>query len=153
MAWNHGYTAISQLDRAYALLDRWSLPKAYRVVTVCRPFADDLVKVGVDRDKIMILHNSVRPFVAPPQEEVQRARRKLGIADDEGVILSIGRLSQEKGHADLIRAAAVLSELPGVPRFSPRPTPAARPRWPKQMKSKGGGSSSHPGGAWRGPRS
>ena len=117
VAWNHGYTAISQLDRAYALLDRWSLPKAYRVVTVCRPFADDLVKVGVDRDKIMILHNSVRPFVAPPQEEVQRARRKLGIADDEGVILSIGRLSQEKGHADLIRAAAVLSELPGVPRF------------------------------------
>jgi glycosyltransferase involved in cell wall biosynthesis len=33
------------------------------------------------------------------------------------VILSVGRLSQEKGHADLIRAAAALNAMSGAPRF------------------------------------
>ena len=117
VAWNHGYTKISRLDSMYSRLDQWSLPKAYRVVTVCRPFAEQLAKVGVRKDKITILHNAAQPFVAPPVEEVERTWRKLGIADDEAVILSVGRLSEEKGHADLVRAAAILSGVPGVPRF------------------------------------
>ena len=117
IAWNHGYTSISRLDRMYARLDRWSLPKAYRVVTVCHPFAEQLAKQGVRKDRITILHNAAQPYVAPAQEEVERTWRKLGIADDEAVILAVGRLSQEKGHADLIRAAAILSGTPGVPRF------------------------------------
>ena len=117
IAWNHGYTSISRLDRMYARLDKWSLPKAYRVVTVCRPFAENLAENGVRKDRITILHNAAQPFVAPPIEEVEHTWRKLGIADDEAVILAVGRLSEEKGHADLIRAAAILSGTPGVPRF------------------------------------
>ena len=117
IAWNHGYTSISRLDRLYARLDRWSLPKAYRVVTVCRPFAEELARIGVRKDRITILHNAAQPFVAPPLDEVERTWRKLGIADDEAVILAVGRLSEEKGHADLIRAAAILSGTPGLPRF------------------------------------
>ncbi len=109
IAWNHGYTATSRLDRAYTQLDRWSLRAAYRVVTVCQPFAEHLARLGVDPDRITILHNSVKPFPRPPQEEVQRVRREFGIADDEAVILAVGRLSNEKGHADLLRAAATLS--------------------------------------------
>jgi glycosyltransferase involved in cell wall biosynthesis len=117
VAWNHGYTATSRLDRMYTRLDRWSLPEAYRVVTVCVPFADQLAKLGIKADKISIQHNSVKPFVPPPEEEVDRVRRKLAVLDDEAVILSVGRLSQEKGHADLIRATAVLGSIPAVPRF------------------------------------
>lgn len=117
VAWNHGYTATSRLDRAYTQLDRWSLRGAYRVVTVCRPFAQQLERLGVQRDRITILHNSAKPFVAPPQEAVQRVRCELGVGDDEAVVLSIGRLSQEKGHADLIRAAAALNAMSTAPRF------------------------------------
>ncbi len=117
IAWNHGYTRISRLDRMYSWLDRWSLPKAYRVVTVCRPFAQQLERLGVERDRITILHNSVKPFVRPPEEVVQGVRRELGLAEDEAVILAIGRVSQEKGHADLVRAAAALEAMAGAPRF------------------------------------
>ena len=49
----------------YTLLDRWSLRGAYRVVTVCQPFADRIAEFGVTRDHISILHNSVKPFVTP----------------------------------------------------------------------------------------
>ena len=117
VAWNHGYTTTSRLDRAYTQLDRWSLRRAYRVVTVCGPFADDLARRGVRRDKITILHNAVKPFVAPLQEEIQELRRELGAAQQEAVILSVGRLSYEKGHADLVRAAAALKAASGAPRF------------------------------------
>ena len=116
VAWNHGYTETSALDRMYTRLDRWSLRGAYRVVTVCRPFADKIASFGVPRERITILHNAVKSFVAPPAEEVERVRRELRIRD-EAVILSVGRLSYEKGHADLIRAAALLAKMDGAPPF------------------------------------
>ena len=117
VAWNHGYTATSWLDRAYTQMDRWSLRGTYRMVTVCRPFADKLVSLGVPREKITILHNSVQPFVTPAQEQVDQLRHSLAFADDEAVILSVGRLSLEKGHADLLRAGAALAARPEAPRF------------------------------------
>ncbi len=117
VAWNHGYTETSLLDKTYTQLDHWSLRGAYRVVTVCRPFADKIASLGVPRDRIRILHNSVKPFISPPADEVQRVRGGLGIRDDEAVILSVGRLSYEKGHADLIRAAASLVAMPGTAAF------------------------------------
>jgi glycosyltransferase involved in cell wall biosynthesis len=116
VAWNHGYTATNWLDRSYSQLDRWSLRGAYRVVTVCRPFADKLASRGIDRDKITVLHNSVKPFVAPPLEQVQDLRDSLGL-QNEAVILAVGRLSHEKGMADLLRAIAVLSDAKGALDF------------------------------------
>ena len=117
VAWNHGYTETSSLDRMYTLLDRWSLGGAYRVVTVCQPFADRIAEFGVSRDYIRILHNSVKPFVAPAPDEVAAVRQQLGIRDEEAVILSVGRLSHEKGHADLVRTAAALVAMPGTQDF------------------------------------
>lgn len=117
VAWNHGYTATSWLDRAYTQLDRWSLRGAYRMVTVCRPFADHLVALGVPREKITILHNSVKPFVKPVAEQVDQLRRSLALSNNEAMILSVGRLSYEKGHADLLRAGAALAGMPEAPRF------------------------------------
>ncbi len=116
IAWNHGYTATNLLDRSYSQLDRWSLRGAYRVVTVCGPFADTLARRGIARDKITVLHNSVKPFVSPPLEQVQELRHGLGL-HDEAVILAVGRLSHEKAFADLLKAVAVLSKTKGVPDF------------------------------------
>jgi glycosyltransferase involved in cell wall biosynthesis len=42
--------------------------------------------------------------VAPPAEEVARLRRELRVREGIPVILSVGRLSREKGHLDLIDA-------------------------------------------------
>ena len=62
VAWNHGYTETSSLDRMYTRLDRWSLRGAYRVVTVCQPFANGIAGFGISRDRISVLHNAVKPF-------------------------------------------------------------------------------------------
>jgi glycosyltransferase involved in cell wall biosynthesis len=117
IAWNHGYTATSRRDRAYNLLDYWSLGGAFRAVTVCGPFAERLVAQGVSRDKITILHNYVKPFERPPEDAVRDARRALGLKESEAVVLCAGRLSHEKGHADLLAATAILTSSAVVPPF------------------------------------
>ena len=119
VVWNHGYTATSLADRIYTQLDRWSLRKAFRAVTVCRPFAERMHEFGVDRERISVKHSFVRPFVEPAEKELESVRRSFGIGD-EPVILAVGRLSQEKGHADLLRALAILLRGPvgaDAPKF------------------------------------
>ena len=117
VAWNHGYTATNRMDRAYNQLDRWSLQAAFRAVTVCGPFADRLAAQGLRRDNITVLHNFVKPFVRPSEAEVRNARHIFGLADEDAVILAAGRLSKEKGFADLVAATAQLASMGDLPAF------------------------------------
>lgn len=110
VAYHHGYTTTDLKMRAYNQLNRWSLPAAARVVTVCGPFAEQLARTGVQREKIRVRHNSVVAPARPKEEEMAALRARLGLKDDEKVLLAVGRLSREKGHADLVRALARLRE-------------------------------------------
>ncbi len=118
VVWNHGYTTTSLLDRIYTQVDRWSLGKAFRAVVVCQPFADRMHQCGVPRDRIVVKHSYVKPFVEPSLEEIAEAalQTKPGPADQQ-VILAVGRLSAEKGHADLLQAIAILARDPETPDF------------------------------------
>lgn len=108
IAFHHGYTAAARRVKFYNQLNRWSLRAARMVVTVCGPFAERLCSDGVAKRNIRVLHNSVEP--APPVPDVERdeLRQKLGIVQSERVTLSVGRLSREKAHCDLLQAAAHL---------------------------------------------
>lgn len=108
IAYHHGYTTTDLKMRAYNQLNRWSLPAADHVITVCGPFADNLVKIGVKRENISVLHNSITPSAPASQDDTAALRAKLGIAPDERVLLTVGRFSLEKGHLDLIEAVARL---------------------------------------------
>jgi glycosyltransferase involved in cell wall biosynthesis len=110
VAFQHGYTWTDLKMRLYNKLDRISLPSAHTVVTVCKPFADAMEKIGVQRDRIVIRHNSVQPFKASSPDVVADLRRKLSLSDETVVLLAVGRLSKEKGHADLLEALALLQQ-------------------------------------------
>lgn len=110
VAFHHGYTWTSLKTRIYNLLDSFSLRAACKVVTVCRPFAGALQRIGVQSDRIVILHNTVNPFSCASEEEISGLRRSLGISEDTQLVLCIGRLSREKGQIDLIKAIALLRD-------------------------------------------
>jgi glycosyltransferase involved in cell wall biosynthesis len=116
IAFHHGYTAKDYVDRLYSQLDRWSLRAADRVVTVCRPFAEELEwRNRVARHLIRVQHVPVRPPPVVPESELIRLRYELGLGR-EHVILTVGRLSKEKGHADFIRGILRLREFdPALP--------------------------------------
>lgn len=110
VAFHHGYTTTDLKMQAYNLLNRWSLPRADRVITVCEAFARELSLAGVARSRIHVQHNSIRPEPLATPAQAQALRRRLGIAQDEPVVLSVGRLSREKAHIDLLSAFNHLCE-------------------------------------------
>ena len=111
IAFHHGYTWTDLKLRALNQLNRWSLRAADRVVTVCGAFSRELEQCGVQRDRIAILHNTVKQFVSPPVEEVTRVRQSFAVATGMPLLLTVGRLSLEKGHLDLIRSVARLRDM------------------------------------------
>ncbi len=69
---------------------------------------------GVRTEKIVIIPNGVE-IASPSQDSRVRIRHELGIAQDANLILSIGRLTDQKGHITLIRAIPhVLEKFPAA---------------------------------------
>src|SRR5258708_2635863 len=104
VAYHHGYTSTNLKMLLYNQLDRWSLPRADRVLTVCKPFVNQLVAHGVRPERIRVQGMAIRRFEPVPIESVEALRNRLGVRAGTAVLLSVGRLSREKGHADLLRA-------------------------------------------------
>jgi glycosyltransferase involved in cell wall biosynthesis len=105
VAFHHGYTQTDPIVRAQNQMDRWSLRHAGHVVTTNHRFKRMLESRGVRRGAITVLHNAVRGTRASA-EDAAALRARLGLAPGERVVLAVGRLSYEKGHEHLIRAAA-----------------------------------------------
>jgi glycosyltransferase involved in cell wall biosynthesis len=108
VAFNHGYTTTDRKMLLYNRLDRWSLPKADRVVAVCEAFAQELTKMGVPHERIHVQHNSIRPEPTVSVEEARALRKQLDIKEAERMILAVGRLSKEKAQIDLLRAFRIV---------------------------------------------
>jgi glycosyltransferase involved in cell wall biosynthesis len=108
VAFHHGYTTTDLKMRAYNRLDRWSLPTANHLITVCQAFAQELTNVGVPLERISVQHNSIRVEQRASIEEVQKLKAKFQLEEGERLVLAIGRLSREKAHIDLINAFAQL---------------------------------------------
>ncbi|MDQ2920434.1 MAG: glycosyltransferase family 4 protein [Acidobacteriota bacterium] len=111
IAFHHGYTTTNRKMRAYNHFNRWSLPTADRVITVCEAFARELAVAGVSRERIHVQHNSIRPDQAASAEEVEALKTRLGVAPAESIVVTVGRLSREKAHIDLLAAFKHLREI------------------------------------------
>jgi glycosyltransferase involved in cell wall biosynthesis len=115
VAYHHGYTTTDLKMRGYNQLNRWSLPSATRVITVCGPFAEQLSHAGVERTRITVCHNSVAAPPAVSEDSKRALRKRLEIVNGERILLTVGRLSREKGQRDLVDAIAILRKLnPGL---------------------------------------
>lgn len=105
VAFHHGYTWIDFRMHLYNQLDRWSLRRARHVITVSLPFAAELEKKGVSKERVTVIHNAIDPHWGQrPRAESEGLRERLGITADRKVILIVGRLSREKDHPTLLQA-------------------------------------------------
>jgi len=93
----HGETWTDAKQRVYNRLDRFLLRQAHRVAVVS-PFQRDLLAGwGIDASRILVIPNAIPEVEANPRQPV-----------DIPLLVTAGRLSREKGHGILIRAAARL---------------------------------------------
>ena len=99
------------LDRLSGRSDRHFIGVSEHVARSC---ADNL---GVSMDRVSVVYNSVARsrFAAATPEELDRLRAELGVTAATRVLLSVGRLSEQKRHGDTIDAMpAVLARHPGT---------------------------------------
>jgi glycosyltransferase involved in cell wall biosynthesis len=104
----HGWIGNSTKQRLFIALDRKIVRWFDRAIAVSGPIHAEMVAAGMPPDRVRLLHNAI------VLDRYQRTGQSgflaelLGRAVDGPVIASIGRLSPEKGHADLIEALGVI---------------------------------------------
>ncbi len=108
VAFHHGYTTTDLKMRLYNQLDRWSLRAADRVLTSSAAFIPEMSRAHIDTKNIRVQHMPIRPSEHISEESISTLRSSLGFNSKTRVLLSVGRLSHEKGHADLIKAFAII---------------------------------------------
>ena len=92
----------------------WALGRSVHVVAVSQALATRLEELGVDAGRISVLYNGVDPsrFYPVPQGQ---ARRELGYAEEDRIILFVGNVQPSKGCMELVQAFAKLRAR--VPRL------------------------------------
>ena len=105
----HGFIANTPRQRALVGLDRRVLRHFHQVYAVSGRLRDELLHDGVPSSRVVLVHNGL------VLANYQRTGRIGGLAAMAGrpvegpVLSSIGRLSREKGHADLLDAIGTLA--------------------------------------------
>jgi len=117
VAFHHGYTTTDVRMRIYNQFDWWSLQRADQVLTSSGAFVEELVRKNVQPNHIHVQHMPIRPFAPVSDTQKLELRHRLGFVDRTRVLLCVGRLSREKGHADLVRAFPKMRELAGDSRL------------------------------------
>lgn len=91
----------------------WALPQAERIVAVSRALADEVVAMGVARDRVAIVLNGVDGELFAPRDRAA-ARAELGLPAGP-LAIYVGNLKPEKGVLDLGAAwASVVRQVPGA---------------------------------------
>lgn len=92
----------------YRITDRL----ASRTTIICKAAFERYVEVGaVPRDRLQVIPNGIDTDVFRPVAEVrEKARRALGLADDEFAWFAVGRLVKQKDYPNLFRAVAQLPD-------------------------------------------
>ena len=106
LAVSRGWTGENWKVRCYEALDRIALRFADRVVAVSDGQRAKLLRAGVAPHKIRVSHNAISLEQQKGPDADPSERERLGIPPDALLVGTAGRLSPEKNHLGLVRAAA-----------------------------------------------
>lgn len=92
----HGWTPVSFKLRGYQMLDRFCLKYFDTIVCVSSLLREELLRHGISSERLVHLPNSVS-IPEPLDGQASALRQQLKCMLGEKIIVSIGRLSPEKG--------------------------------------------------------
>jgi glycosyltransferase involved in cell wall biosynthesis len=128
--------------RARRSLIRWTLARADLIFAVSRHMAERAALFGAPRERIRLVENGVDPGEFSHVEQAQ-ARREVGVAAADRLLLCVGHLIPEKGQHVLLEALAQLRSRGSHPvrlvliGDDPSPRSGYRVRLQRQMEELG----------------
>ncbi len=87
----------------------WVLRKSTLVVAVSNFTRNELIRLGVPQEKIVVIHNGVDPDQFKPGPKSQKLISQYGLSNAR-VILTVSRLIPRKDHLTVLRALKILKE-------------------------------------------
>ena len=112
----HGFAFHEQSRPAVvsllSLLEHIAASWCDRIVTVSRFHRAWALRLGIaEPDKIIAIPNGIDSIPGITSERRLKVREQLGIAHDQILILGLGRLAEQKGFEDLLKAVPVIQGL------------------------------------------
>jgi len=115
MVVSRGWTGESRKIKLYEAVDKLFLFFANKIVAVSEGQKRKITGLGVRSGKVSVIHNCIQAETWSNESKDDSLREKLGIPKDAILVTTAGRLSPEKDHSTLIRAAkAVMRERDDV---------------------------------------
>jgi glycosyltransferase involved in cell wall biosynthesis len=88
---------------------RTAFPRADRLIAVSEEVAHALqVYTGIPRERITTILNGVDPERFRFQQDQRELRRRLDVPTDRPLVVSVGRLTRQKGYPHLLAALALI---------------------------------------------
>jgi glycosyltransferase involved in cell wall biosynthesis len=109
----HGWIGNSRKQRAMIALDRQVARRYDRVIAVSTRIREELLAAGVPERSLRLVHNGIVLDRYRRTGANGYLRELTGHSIPGPVLVSIGRLSAEKGHADLVEALGLVARRGG----------------------------------------
>ena len=87
----------------------WAASHAHGIITVSNALKQEMIRLGVDGNRITSLRNGVDLDLFQPGERFA-LRASLGLAPDQFTLISVGNLVESKGHDIVIKALSALPD-------------------------------------------
>lgn len=112
LGFSRGYTSENRFVSFYERLDRYALNCLDGIVCVSEAQQNSLKSLGVNPKKCWVVHNAVA--IRKPTGDVNANKKKifssLSIPPEDKLVVCAGRLSPEKGQADLLQAISKIGQ-------------------------------------------
>ena len=106
----HGWIQNNFRGRFYVRVDKFMLKYFDNIITVSNQIRNELIYLGVKKEKIITVHNAINLSNYRPEVTSNILRKEFGFSKNYFVVSTVGRLSREKGHKDFIKCAKILIE-------------------------------------------
>ena len=103
----HGWIGNSPKQKGLIALDRRLVRRFDAVIAVSRRIRAEAAEAGVQSNRLHLLHNAIVLDRYRRTGAKGFLRELLGRSVPSPIVVSVGRLSPEKGHVDLIEALAI----------------------------------------------
>lgn len=105
VATNHTWHSSDKKMRFYERIDAFFLKFCEKVVAVSDEIKEVLIKSKVDQSKVKVIYNGIDIDRFSEERPKNALKSSFGFSDDDIIVSIIARLSKEKGHEILLKAA------------------------------------------------
>lgn len=107
----HNWSENSVKMKLYMYLDKLLLNKFDKIIVVSEALKKELSDSKIPLRKISVISNGIEASRFDASVDVRQIRKSLSINEDEYVVGTVGRLTEEKGHKYLLKAVRTILKI------------------------------------------